>query len=76
MRERNTERSWAPTCVFLAASHVSVFHLTQLWDESSDYEEKYLSAIGSGAVILEWLIPLVQSEELLKTAVLLLHQWL
>lgn len=30
-------------------------------------EEKYLSAIGSEAVILEWLTPLVQSEVLLET---------
>lgn len=69
--------SWAPTCVFLAASHASVLHLTQLWDERSDSEERDLSAAGSGAAILEWLSPLGRPEEWLETPVLLLlHQWL
>lgn len=29
-------RSWASTCVLLAASHISVFYLTQLRNENSD----------------------------------------
>ena len=70
MRERNTKRSWAPTGVILAASHSHVF-LCFISPSSRirtvTTVKKYLPAVGSGAVLLEWLTLLVQLKVLLET---------